>query len=85
MLYGGWKHSKSRKLNVSSWVEELCSHLEVMREVTVRNALVESDKTKVRYDKTSVERFFNVGSKVLCRIPGMVSKLQDSWDGPCGG
>ena len=53
-----------------------------MRDVAVRNALVESGKRKDRYDKASVERSFDVGSKVLCRIPGMVSKLQDSWDGP---
>ena len=66
---------------MSSWVEKLCSRLEVMREIAVSNALTESAKRKVRCDNSSVDRTFCEGIKVLCRIPGMVSKLQDSWDG----
>ena len=61
---------------MSSWVEDLCSHLEDIREAVVRNALVESEKRMVHYDKGSIERSIKVGSRVLSRIPGMVSKLQ---------
>ena len=82
ILYVGWRNDKARKLDVSSWVEELCSRLEVMREIAVSNALTESVNRKVSYDKSSVDRIFCEGNKVLCRIPGMVSKLQDSWEGP---
>ena len=81
-LYEGWRNDKARKLDVSSWVEELCSRLEVMREIAVSNAFTESAKKKVSYDKSSLDRTFCEGNKVLCRIPGMVFKLQDSWEGP---
>ena len=70
---------KKRKLDVSSWVEELCSRLEVMREIAVSNALTESAKRKVSYDKSSVDRTLCEGNKILCRIPGIVSKLQGSF------
>ena len=55
---------------MSSWLEELCSRLEVMREIAVSNALTESAKRKVCYDNSSVDRTFCEGNKVLCRIPG---------------
>ena len=81
ILYEGWRNDKARKLDVSSWVEELCSRLEVMREIAVSNALTESAKKKVSYDKSSLDRTFCEENNVLCRIPGMVFKLQDSWEG----
>ena len=82
ILYEGWRNNKARKFDVSSWVDELCSRLEVMREIAVSNALTESAKRKVSYDKSLVDRTFCEGNKVLCRIPGMVSNLHDSWEGP---
>ena len=78
----GWKDDKQRKLSTSSWVENLCEHLELMREIALFNSLSEVMKTKRRYDKNSVKRSFEEGSKVLYRIPGMIPKLQDAWEGP---
>ena len=82
VLYEGWKSDKLRKLNISSWVDDLCARLEVLRESAMSKAIVESEKRKKFYDRHSVERTFEVGNKVLCRIPGMISKLNDSWEGP---
>ncbi len=39
-------------------------------------------KTKDDYDKKSRPRELDVGSMVLMRVPGLVGKLDDSWDGP---
>jgi len=67
---------------VSVWVEDLCERLELLRESALCNSLTEGEKRKLTYDKKSVKRSFEEGTKVLCRIPGMISKLQDSWEGP---
>ena len=39
-------------------------------------------KMKDTYDKKSRPRELDVGSMVLTRVPGLVGKLDDSWDGP---
>ena len=72
----------NRKLSTRSWVENLCEHLELMRENALSNSLSEVMKRKRGYDKNSVKRSFEEGSKVLCHIPGMIPKLQDAWEGP---
>ncbi len=69
-------------LGLGAWTEDLCNRLEVLRDVAVRNGLVESAKRKVYYDKGKSERVLCEGEKVLCRIPGMVAKLDGSWEGP---
>ncbi len=69
-------------MGLGAWTEDLCNRLEVLRDVAVRNGLVESAKRKVYYDKGKSERVLCEGEKVLCRIPGMVAKLDDSWEGP---
>jgi len=28
------------------------------------------------------KKYFEEGSKILCRIRGMIAKLHDSWEGP---
>ena len=42
---------------------------------------VASKKRKKAFDRKSVLRLFEVGDRVLCRIPGMTHKLQESWHG----
>ncbi len=37
---------------------------------------------KDTYDKKSRPKELDVGSMVLMRVPGLVGKLDDSWDGP---
>ena len=39
-------------------------------------------KRKTYFDKGTVNRQLEVGDKVLCRIPGMTGKLEESWHGP---
>ena len=41
--------------------------------------LREIEKRKQRYDCTKTDRQLRIGGRVLCRIPGLASKLEDSW------
>ncbi len=81
-IYEGWRGKVGENLAVGVWVEELCERLEILRDIAVRNGLLESRKRKAYYDKGKCERVLSEGDKVLCRIPGMAAKLDDSWEGP---
>ena len=37
---------------------------------------------KLRYDKGSCVRSFDIGNLVWCRVPGMDHKLAEVWSGP---
>ena len=41
-----------------------------------------SGKRKGYYDRGTVDRQLEKGDQVLCRIPGMIGKLKESWHGP---
>ena len=82
ILYRGWRDVDDGELQVSDWVDNLCEHLEVLRNVAYSRATKASRKRKEAYDKGKVDRQLEVGSLVLTRIPGLGSKLEDSWEGP---
>ena len=82
VMYEGWRGQVGDGLNVVDWVEELGDRLEAVRDIAVKNGLTESSQRKKYYDKGTVERSFEEGDKALCRIPGLVAKLEDSWEGP---
>ncbi len=82
VVYEGWRNKECEGLAVGTWVEELCDRLEILRDVATKNGLVESEKRKNTYDKGKCERVLCEGDKVLCRIPGLNGKLEDSWEGP---
>ena len=65
-----------------TWVEELCEHLETLRDVAVSNGLVESEKRKIKYDEGKADRVLEIGEKVLCGIPELIANLEDFWDRP---
>ena len=83
ILYRGWRDVDDGELQVSDWVDNLCEHLEVLRNVAYSRATKASRKRKEAYDKGKVDRQLEVGSLLLTRIPGLGSKLEDSWEGPC--
>ena len=41
-----------------------------------------SEKRKVGFDRKTVNRQLEEGDQVLCRVPGMSHKLEESWHGP---
>ena len=82
MLYEGWRGQTGDRLDVVDWVEELGERLEAVRDIAVKNGLFESSKRMQYYDKGSVTHVFQKGDSLLCRIPDLVAKLDDSWEGP---
>ena len=56
--------------------------LDLVREAA-RQRMVEAVKDrKLRYDKVSCVRSFDIGNLVCCRVPGMDHKLAEVWSGP---
>ncbi len=66
IVYEGWRGKIGKGLGLGAWAENLCNRLEVLRDVAVRNGLVESAKRKVYYDKGKSERVLCEGEKDLC-------------------
>ena len=82
VIYEGWRNVACEGLAVYTWVEELCEHLETLRDVSVSNGLVESEKRKIKYDEGKADRVLEIGEKFLCRIPELIANLEDFWDRP---
>ena len=82
VLHQGWVELDFEKLNTSEWADWLVDRLECWHEVMRKRNMEASKKRKKSFDRKAVERVFEVGDRVLCRIPGMTHKLQESWHGP---
>ena len=82
VLHQGWVELDFEELNTSEWADWLVDRLECWHEVMRERNIEASKKRKKSFDRKAVERVFNVGDRVLCRIPGMCHKLQESWHGP---
>ncbi len=81
-LYHGLFEVEGAKLNVCEWVLCMAERLELMRECAAVKMLKER-KGRMEYaNRGSKLREFKRGDKVLYRIPGLNSKLSDSWEGP---
>ena len=82
VLHQGWVEVEFQKLNTSEWADWLVDRLECWHEVMRKRNVEAGKKRKKFFDRKAVERSFVVGDRVLCRIPGMCHKLQESWHGP---
>ena len=82
ILHQGWAEVAFKELDVSEWADWLIEKLEVWHDVCKERGQKASGKRKEAFDKKAVERDLEVNDLVLCRVPGMVSKLQESWHGP---
>ena len=82
ILHQGWVELEFEQLNTSEWADWLVDRLECWHEVMRQRNVAASKKRKESFDKKAVLRQFEVGDRVLCRIPGMTHKLQESWHGP---
>ena len=82
ILHQGWVELDFEKLNTSEWADWLVDRLECWHEVMRQRNVAASKTRKKMFDRKTVERVFEVGDRVLCRIPGMTHKLQESWHGP---
>ena len=82
IIHQGWVELDFEELNTSEWADWLVDRLECWHEVMRKRSEIASKKRKESFDKKAVLRQFEVGDRVLCRIPGMTHKLQESWHGP---
>ena len=81
-MYAGWADKIADEMNVCDWVDKLKDRFSLLHDMVMATGLVEREQKKDHYDKTKTERSLEEGDKVLCRIPGFASKLEDVWEGP---
>ena len=82
IVHQGWVELEFQDLDVEEWAEWLKEKLEVMHDVMRERAKKAGESRKKSFDKKTVNRVLEKGDKVLCRLPGMASKLKESWHGP---
>ena len=82
MMCAGWAERTVPEADVCEWIYGLQERLRILQDSMMEKGLLETERRKGYYDKTKTERMFKVGDKILCRIPGLASKLEDSWEGP---
>jgi len=71
ILYQEWREEQSSGLRVNGYV----IRLKLMQDVVYAKASKESSYRMKNYVKGKTERTLEVGSLVLCRIPGLRFKL----------
>ncbi len=81
-LYHGIFECTPTELNVCEWVKLLAERLSNVRDVAALNITKAREKRESYFNKGSKLREFEVGDRVLYRVPGLTCKLSDSWDGP---
>ena len=81
MLKEGWLEGCVLEKALHEWVEELSDRLMSMEELVSTRESLSKLKIKDTLDKKSRPRQLSVGSMVLMRVPGLVGKLDDSWNG----
>ena len=82
ILHQGWAEVEFAELETEEWSDWLVARLAVWHESVRERGKEASGCRKQLYDKTTVNRKLEVGDKVMCRIPGMIKKLGESWHGP---
>ena len=82
IVHQGWAECEFQELDVEEWAQWLVQKLEVWHDVMRDRGKDASGKRKKSFDKRAVCRELLVGDMVLCRIPGMIPKLEESWHGP---
>ena len=82
ILHQGWTEEEFGDFDTSEWADWLVSRLAVWHESVLERGKVASGSRKALYDKSTVNRTLSVGDQVMCRIPGMIGKLKESWHGP---
>ena len=82
ILHQGWADLSFEELDTEEWSSWLVDRLEVWHSTQRERMLEAGGKRKVQFDKGTVDRQLEKGDKVLCRIPGIVGKLEEAWHGP---
>ncbi len=81
-LYHGLYELDPRNLNVTERVMGVAERLETVRDAAFLRASKTRGGRLAQMNRGAKLRNFQVGDLVLYRIPGLSSKLEDSWEGP---
>ena len=82
LLYRGWVDEELEGLNISDWVMENSERVQEIRDKVVLSQTEVSEERKKKLDKSAILRKFELGNKVMLRIPGLDAKLEDALEGP---
>ena len=82
ILHQGWAELEFEELETGEWSDWLVDRLAVWHDLLRERSKDAVEKRKASYDRGTVDRQLVVGDKVLCRIPGMIDKLEEAWHGP---
>ena len=82
VIHQGWAQVDFEELDCGEWADWLVEKLECWHDIMRERGAEASKKRKEGFDKKAVTREFELGDLVLCRVPGMVAKLEESWHGP---
>ena len=82
ILHQGWAELEFEDLDTEEWSGWLVDRLEIWHKLLAERSQEASKRRKISFDQGAVERELAVGDKVLCRIPGMIDKLEEAWHGP---
>ena len=82
ILHQGWAEVTFKELDASAWSGWLAERLEPWHDVLRERGRLASQQRKASFDRKAVNRQLEEGDLVLCRVPGMSHKLEESWHGP---
>ena len=82
LLYKLWVQNLGGDLDLEEWIFQNSGRIQALRDKAVIRQTEEARRRKVEYDKKAQEREFKVGDQVSYRVPGLDTKLADSWSGP---
>ena len=82
ILFEGWTNSTFSKVDIPTWVDQLNSKLEVLRDSATLNNTVARQHQNAHGKHSKSKRTYKQGDLVYTRIPGCRANLQASWEGP---
>ena len=82
VLHQGWAELEFCELETEEWSDWLVDKLSVWHDLVRERGKKASSDRKTLYDKSTINRTLDDGDLVMCRIPGLIGKLEESWHGP---
>jgi len=82
LLYKSWAESDLGDVNLEEWVLSNAERVQNSIEKCVQGLVEKGIMRKEKWDTKAKEREFIVWEEVLLRKPGMIFKLDETWEGP---
>jgi len=81
LLYAGLTDPQFNRLNLIHYTSKLLDSLQSLKEVAATNSVSMNERKKTN-DRNCSNRHLEVGSLVMCRVPGLQASLSEAWAGP---